>query len=107
MVGILSDYDLLAIDDLAFANAQNSLFPEANDTWEAFRVLKRMYNKVGGSTVKDIMTSEVKTVGPDLDVHRAVNILIGTRIRRLIVVDDQCRLVGLFSRANVHRAILG
>lgn len=107
VVGVLSDYDLLAIDELAFASSKNSLFPEANDTWEAFRVLKGMYGKVGGSTAKDIMTADVRTIGPDMDVHRAINILIGTKIRRLIVTDEGGKLVGLFSRSNVNRALLG
>ncbi|SNQ62018.1 CBS domain-containing protein [Candidatus Methanoperedens nitratireducens] len=56
-----------------------------------------------GNTVEDIMTSPVITAKPDTDIREVSRILDEKRIKRLPVVDDENRLIGIISRANIVR----
>lgn len=56
----------------------------------------------------EIMTSPVKTVGPDMGVEQAIALLLEKRISGLPVVDDKGRLVGIISEGDfLHRAEIG
>jgi CBS domain-containing protein len=56
----------------------------------------------------DIMTREVKTIGPDATIAEAIAILLGARISGLPVVDSLGQLVGVVSEGDfLHRAELG
>jgi len=58
-----------------------------------------------GTRVQDFMTSPAITVKPDTDLRDAARILDEKRIKRLPVVDDEKRLVGIISRADIVRAM--
>lgn len=53
--------------------------------------------------VADIMTSPAITTKPDTDIREAAGILDEKRIKRLPVVDDDNKLIGIISRANIVR----
>ena len=55
------------------------------------------------SLVEDIISSPAITIKPDADIREAARILDEKRIKRLPVVDDENRLVGIISRANIVR----
>lgn len=57
-----------------------------------------------GNKVKDMMTAPAITTKPDRDVREVAGILDEKRIKRLPVVDDENRLIGLISRADIVRA---
>lgn len=59
-----------------------------------------------GDHVADIMTSPAMTVRPEENLAEAARILEGKKIRRLIVVDDGNRLVGIISRADILKAMI-
>ena len=52
-------------------------------------------------TVKDIMTTDLITVTPDMDIARAAKILLDNRINGVPVVDDSGRLVGLLCQSDL------
>ena len=56
-----------------------------------------------GNNVKDIMTSQVITTTPEKDIKEVAGILDEKRIKRLPVVDENNKLIGIISRANIVR----
>ena len=52
-------------------------------------------------TVKDIMTTDIITVTPDMDIARAAKILLDNRINGVPVVDDSGQLVGLLCQSDL------
>lgn len=58
-------------------------------------------------TAADVMTSPVITVTPDTPIAAAVEQTIAHRIKRLPVVDNEGRLVGIVGRAALLGALLG
>jgi CBS-domain-containing membrane protein len=55
--------------------------------------------------LRDVMTSPAITTGPEADIREVALTLDEKRIKRLPVVDDQGRLIGVISRADIVRAI--
>jgi CBS domain-containing protein len=54
-----------------------------------------------GMPVREVFTTEIITVGPDQDLSDALQIMAANQVRRLPVVDDENRLVGMVSQADV------
>lgn len=105
VVGVVSDYDLLALDALG-RTTDEELFPTADQTWQAFKEVKTLLAKAAGKRVKDVMTSSPITVTPSTNINEAARILLSKKIRRLPVVDDDGKLVGVLSRGNLVKAAL-
>jgi CBS-domain-containing membrane protein len=55
--------------------------------------------------LRDVMTSPVITTGPEADIRDIASTFDEKRIKRLPVVDEQGRLIGVISRADIVRAI--
>jgi len=58
-----------------------------------------------GNTVGEVMSSPAITTDPDRDIRVVAAILDEKRIKRLPVVDEEDRLVGVISRADIVRAM--
>jgi len=56
-----------------------------------------------GSKVEEIMTTKVITTSPDRDIKEVARILDENMIKRLPVVDENNKLIGIISRANIVR----
>lgn len=54
-----------------------------------------------GMPVREIFSREVITVGPDDDLSDALQLMATHQVRRLPVVDEEDRLVGVVSQADV------
>ena len=50
---------------------------------------------------REISSGELVTVGPDQDLSDALHLMGQHQVRRLPVVDDENRLVGVVSQADV------
>lgn len=61
--------------------------------------------KKGGNKVEDVMGFPPITSKADDDIGEVANILDDRRIKRLPVVDDEGKLIGIISRADIVRAI--
>src|SRR5689334_9021308 len=57
--------------------------------------------KAGGVTAADLMTSPAVTIGPDDTVEHAAKLMYDRKIKRLPVVDQAGRLVGIISRTDI------
>ncbi len=59
-----------------------------------------------GDIVADIMVSPALTVKPSANIAEVAKLMEERKIRRLPVVDDQGKLVGIISRADILKAVL-
>lgn len=60
----------------------------------------------GGVTAADLMTAPEVAVGPGLEVSEAARLMGEKGVRRLIVVDDDGRVIGIASRADLLKVYL-
>lgn len=54
-----------------------------------------------GMPVREVSTRDVVTVRPDEDLSEALRLMASHKVRRLPVVDDENRLVGVLAQADV------
>jgi CBS domain-containing protein len=104
VVGVVSDFDLLALEGVTTAEKAKGLFPEAGADWSSFFEVQKLVEKNKGKTVGDVMTSDPVCVRPATTIEDAANLLLRMKIRRLPVVDERGRLVGILTRSNIIKA---
>ncbi|KAG6793162.1 hypothetical protein POTOM_002353 [Populus tomentosa] len=156
LVGVVSDYDLLALDSIS-GGCQNdtNLFPNVDSSWKVcvklpfdipdikkgaccggagsvslsntivaltieskvqnenggwigstFNELQKLLIKNNGKVVGDLMTPNPLVVDESTNLEDAVRLLLETKYRRLPVVDDGGKLVGIITRGDIVRAAL-
>ncbi|XP_050378154.1 CBS domain-containing protein CBSX1, chloroplastic-like [Argentina anserina] len=103
LVGVVTDYDLLA---LATISCESGMFPQVNSCWETFKDVKQLLSKTNGQVVGDVMTSTPIVVRETMKHEDVAGLLLDTKYRRLPVVDDSGKLVGIITRGNIIRAAL-
>ncbi|XP_041005110.1 CBS domain-containing protein CBSX1, chloroplastic-like [Juglans microcarpa x Juglans regia] len=107
LVGLVSDYDLLALDSISGAvRNDTSMFPEVDSTWKTFNEVQKLLSKTNGKLVGDLMTPAPLVVRETTNLEDAARLLLETKYRRLPVVDAEGKLVGIITRGNVVRAAL-
>ncbi|XP_055815875.1 CBS domain-containing protein CBSX1, chloroplastic-like [Solanum dulcamara] len=107
LVGVVSDYDLLALDSISGAGqADTNLFPDVDSTWKTFNEVQKLLSKTNGKVVGDVMTPTPLSVCENTNLEDAARLLLQTKYRRLPVVDVDGKLVGIITRGNVVRAAL-
>ncbi len=106
VVGIIADSDLISRVSreswggvIEFLRAR---IPIARISGEARRHLQ----KLRANSVKDLMTRNVITVQGTMPVASALALSAEKRVKRLPVVDDQGRLLGIVGRTEMMRALL-
>lgn len=62
--------------------------------------------KMGGTTVRDIMSAPPRTVGPDAEVDEIASLMVDLHISLVPVVEDG-RLLGAITKPSVLRAAFG
>jgi len=63
------------------------------------------YKEVAGFKVRDLMTTEIETVAPELEVRDAIKKMVSKRINRLPVLDGTGKLIGIITRGDILRGI--
>ncbi|KAM7507117.1 hypothetical protein LguiA_017570 [Lonicera macranthoides] len=107
LVGLVSDYDLLALDSISgTGRTDTSMFPEVDSTWKTFNKVQNLLSKTDGKVVGDLMTPAPIVVRESTNLEDAARLLLETKYRRLPVVDGDGKLVGIITRGNVVRAAL-
>ncbi|KAK7386416.1 hypothetical protein VNO78_26634 [Psophocarpus tetragonolobus] len=107
LVGVVSDYDLLALDSISGpARNDNSMFPEVDRTWKTFNEVQKLLSKTNGKLIGQLMTTAPMVVQETSNLEDAARLLLHTKFRRLPVVDAKGKLVGIITRGNVVRAAL-
>jgi CBS domain-containing protein len=98
LVGIVSEADLLHKEE----------YQDQEDTrhWLETRRERAARAKAAGRRAVDVMSTPVVTIDPDATVAEAARRLARDRIKRLPVVNQHGRLVGIVSRADLLRLYL-
>ena len=91
VVGVVSEADLLTKEALEY-----STHSVAGGLLHG-----RERAKAAAVTAADLMTKPAVTIGPDESVSHAARLMYSRKVKRLPVVDDRGRLVGIVSRADV------
>ena len=58
-----------------------------------------------GMPVREVASGEVVTIGPEEDLSEALKLMASYQVRRLPVVDEENRLVGIVTQADVAREV--
>ncbi len=98
VVGIVSEADLLSKAEFADEHVQAPLFERRRR-----RVARE---KAAGETASELMTSPAITTGPEASVVEAARLMAAERVKRLPVVGDQGRLIGIVARSDLLRPYL-
>ncbi|GJP53349.1 hypothetical protein CLOM_g12508 [Closterium sp. NIES-68] len=107
VVGVVSDYDLLALDSISGKRKErDGIFPQAGSSWKAFKEIQLLLMKNAGATVGDVMTAHPLCARAMTNIEDAARVLIESKFHRLPVVDENGTLIGLLTRGNVVRAAL-
>ncbi|KAF2283752.1 hypothetical protein GH714_014837 [Hevea brasiliensis] len=79
LVGLVSDYDLLALDSISGGGrTENSMFPEVDSTWKTFNKVQKLLSKTNGKVVVDLMTPAPVVVHETTNLEDAASAAIGT-----------------------------
>lgn len=68
----------------------------------ALRAIAR--GKGSDTPVRDLMTSSPECCGPDSDLREVERVMADRQVRRVVIVDDANRCVGIISQADLARA---
>ena len=105
VVGIVSENDLVIADEQGdlhiphYVELFGGLIP-----LEPVRGFEERLKKAVASTAEQMMSTDVRTLAPDADIHDAAHLIVESGNNRIPVVEDG-RLVGVISRADVVRAL--
>ena len=104
LVGIISETDLLwqetGIEPPVYIMFLDSVIYLENPTR-----YDRELHKALGQTVGDVMSDEPSTVKPDQPLRKAARLMQEKSIRRLPVVDDSGKVIGILTPGDIVRAM--
>ncbi|KAG6537983.1 CBS domain-containing protein CBSX1, chloroplastic-like [Zingiber officinale] len=107
LVGVVSDYDLLALDSISGSGqTDTSMFPEVDSSWKTFNEIQKLLRKTNGKVIGEVMTDAPLVVRETTNLEDAARLLLETKHRRFPVVDSAGKLVGVITRGNVVSAAL-
>jgi CBS domain-containing protein len=104
LVGELSEKDLM-VRESGFDAGPYVMFLDAVIYLRNPLQWSKQVHQVLGSTVGDVMSSEVHTCAPSTSLPAAARLLNDRRIQRLFVVNDAGTMVGVLTRGDVVRAL--
>jgi len=107
VVGLLEDDDLIVQDSQLHVPTVISLFGAYLELPSALAHFERDLRKAVAATVGDVMDTDPPTCRPDDTLETVATILHDKGGSRLPVVDDDRRLLGIVSRGDLVRDIVG
>jgi len=104
LVGVISETDLMwqetGVDPPAYIMFLDSvIFLQNPATYE------RELHKALGQTVEEVMTQDVITIKPEKPLREAAKLMHEKNVRRLPVVDDSNRVIGILTRGDIVRTM--
>jgi hypothetical protein len=98
-VGVVSEADLLPKEEFRGGTGDAPRLFAGHAT-------KHRWDQATGVTARDLMTSPVKSISPDLSASAAARELASAGVRRLFVMDSGGALVGVVSRRDLLKLFL-
>jgi CBS domain-containing protein len=108
VVGVISESDVLKIFKSEFPELKLS----SNISLSIFSLIKsgikiiREIKKIGKLKVQNLMSKKVSFVKPEDTILEAARIISKKDVRRLPVIDESGKLVGIISRTDILRALI-
>jgi len=107
LIGIVTEYDFISPDLKihipTYIKLLKSLELVKKDR-EA-KPLQQELEKIKNTKVEDIMTRDVITVSPEGSIEDLIDLIIKNRINPVPVLDEQKKLVGIVSRADLVKIL--
>jgi CBS-domain-containing membrane protein len=97
VIGIVSEADILLMAGLEKGHTFKDILKHI--------LGESLPKRKHGDRTEDIMSSPAITTRPEADIREVAGILESRRIKRLPVVDNENRLMGIISRADIVRAM--
>lgn len=97
VIGIISEADILSLAGMKRGHTFRDILRHV--------LGEPLPERKPGNKVGDVMSSPAITIKKGADVREAARILDEHRIKRLPVVDDASRLIGIISRADIVKVI--
>lgn len=94
VIGVVSEADLLPKLEYTDRQPHHAL---------ALRRTRASRQKAASNRAADLMTAPAVTIGPEVSVSHAARALEAARVKRLPVVDEHGRLLGIVSRRDLVR----
>ena len=107
VLGLLEDDDLIVQDTRLHFPTVISVFGAYLELPSSVRHFESDLRKAVGATVADVMDAGAPTCREDDTLESVATVLHERNISRMPVVDDDGRLVGIVSRGDLVRAIVG
>lgn len=101
LLGIVTEADLLR----RLVGTEHTLLSWLRSLVASADQQATQYARTHGLAVRDVMTQDLVTVGPDATAEQCARLMEQRHVKRLPVVEDG-RLVGIVSRADLLRAVL-
>ena len=97
LVGIITESDLFIKEKgIPFSVVK---IPHIFNQWVEPRKLAAIYKEIDAHKASDVMSSQVITISPDMEVGEAASLMFNNQISRLPVVENN-ELVGIVSRSD-------
>lgn len=100
LIGMLSMYDILL-----YLRPKHIQIWGSMEDLEVNGVMDAAGSRIKSTLVGDIMTPDVITIGPDVDVFMVLDVMIKKHVRRLPVVEDQ-RIIGIIYISDLFNYLL-
>jgi CBS domain-containing protein len=97
LVGVVSEADLLFKETLGLGDHHHLI--ESSRT-------RREHAKAEALVARDLMTSPAVTIGPEVPIGEAARVMHDKAVKRLPVVDEDGRVVGIVTRSDLLRVFL-
>ncbi len=107
VLGLLEDEDLIVQDSRLHVPTVISIFGGYIELPSSLRHFESDLRKAVGATVGDVMDRDAPTCREDDTLESVATVLHERNASRMPVVDDDGRLVGIVSRGDLVRAIVG
>ena len=105
LVGLLQVEELLPRpENVPFSDVEAlQLFGE----WVDEGTLQEIYRRYQSTPVEAVMLKEIPRVHPEDPLGKALQVLLTTEVRHLPVVDQEDKVVGILTRSDILKLILG
>ena len=103
LVGVVTEADIIEQDTKLHFPAYFKLF-DGIIYLESLNKFKRSLKKHLATRIEDIMTKKLKTISPDTSVSEIADIMLKQKINRLPILDEDGKLIGIVTRADIVKS---
>ena len=107
VVGIITEGDFILKNTHLHLPSLVRILGSLNFDRRAKKLINTAYQTLSRGIVKDIMTRNVVTVKPSMDVTKVVELFRSKNVNPVPIVDDTNNLIGIISKADLVKLVSG